>query len=427
MDITFRLWKKTGRQEPEKGWNIMADICWNGYRVRKSTQESCPAKFWKGKNGVFVSDKMPYYYLINEKLSKLQNDLAKFYHEAKYRHHLPLPEEVVAFYDNLIQPENTEPKEEAKPQVILLIDTIKRYQAYKAGTENATEINKDNYLRFFKQVIDWLQEFEENIPLEKVGSIFLSDYANFLLDNELENNTVQAHIKRIKTVINYCRNVLDLPIDKSYKEFSMSYIEPDIVFLLPHEIDLLRQAQFKEDEKDLEQARDFFLFGCYVGARYADLVSFTMANILHLGNGKVSLQYRPKKTPNVTVNVSVVKPAWEILEKYAEGKKLLPTFRNDEINNLIKDVAKRVGINTKINRTTFGKKNTTKTYFKYERLTMHCSRHTFATICFMRGMKELEVQNFLGHTNTSRTKRYIHLAEGFKTEAMEKVWDWMAE
>lgn len=42
----------------------------------------------------------------------------------------------------------------------------------------------------------------------------------------------------------------------------------------------------------------------------------------------------------------------------------------------------------------------------------------------MRGMSEITVQNFLGHTNTNRTKRYIHLAEGFKTEAMEKIWEW---
>jgi site-specific recombinase XerD len=235
---------------------------------------------------------------------------------------------------------------------------------------------------------------------------------------------VQAHIKRIKTVINHCRNVLDLPIDRSYKEFSMKYIEPDIVFLLPHEIDLLRKVQFKDNEQDLEQVRDFFLFGCYVGARYADLVSFTSANILQAGEGKVSLQYRPKKTPNVTVNVSLITPAWKILEKYAGSKKLLPAFRNDEINALIKVVAERAGINAKINRTTFGKKRSTETYFKYQRLTMHCSRHTFATICFMRGMEEITVQNFLGHTNVSRTKRYIHLAEGFKAEAMEKIWDW---
>ncbi len=89
---------------------------------------------------------------------------------------------------------------------------------------------------------------------------------------------------------------------------------------------------------------------------------------------------------------------------------------------LSKPIAKRAGIISKTAHTIFAKKRRTEVFEKWEYLTMHSARHTFATICFLSGMSEVTVQRFLGHSKITTTKRYIHLAEAFKTESIKNAW-----
>ncbi len=88
---------------------IYVDISWDGYRLRKSTQEFCPKYVWIGNKDAFVSDEVSYSSL-NEKLNTLKEKLTKFLNEAAY---VPFPDEVTAFCDTLILPNKSEIK---KPQ-----------------------------------------------------------------------------------------------------------------------------------------------------------------------------------------------------------------------------------------------------------------------------------------------------------------------
>jgi site-specific recombinase XerD len=437
MNIKFYLKRYEPKPEPERGSLITAQMTFGNMVVRKSTGEVCKKIHWIGKTDKYVSQKADYYYIINQRLTKIRTHILDFFSRCRQNNRIPTKKELIAHYENFFLP--TTPEQLIEQEVeqaasiptktnktttskLTISDAIRNYQIYKAGTNDVKIINKDNYLRFFNQTAGYLEDFGlSETKVSSVDSLFLSDFSNSLFDAELEHNTVHAHFKRIKTVLNYCKDTLDVDVSKNYKEYKINYIEPDIVFLLPSEIDLLHKLKFSADEVELEQARDFFLFGCYVGARYGDLVSFNQANIIDAPKGKV-LQYRPKKSKNTIVSIFLVNKALAILEKYPNEPKLLPFFKNDRINELIKPIAKEAGITAKVQHTTFAKRHTTQIYEKWERLTMHCSRHTFATVCFLSGMTELTVQRFLGHTKADTTKRYIHFAESFKSNAMQNAW-----
>lgn len=61
-------------------------------------------------------------------------------------------------------------------------------------------------------------------------------------------------------------------------------------------LEKLKQLEFHELERDLEQARDLFLFACYSGVAYCDLVSITKKELSRDEEGALWLKYRRQKT-----------------------------------------------------------------------------------------------------------------------------------
>ena len=103
------------------------------------------------------------------------------------------------------------------------------------------------------------------------------------------------------------------------------------------------------DDKELQAARDIFIFQCYIGCRISDLLSFTPDNIVTTDNG-VSVQYVPSKTkeerPRV-VKAYLAPTAIEILNRYQSGTRdtIFPFFGTGKLNDLIRQTLKKAGIN----------------------------------------------------------------------------------
>lgn len=53
--------------------------------------------------------------------------------------------------------------------------------------------------------------------------------------------------------------------------------------------------------------------------------------------------------------------------------------------------------------------------------TVHSLRHTFASWCLQKGLSLPEVQELLGHSDMSMTRRYAHLATGVTVERAKGV------
>jgi integrase len=54
-------------------------------------------------------------------------------------------------------------------------------------------------------------------------------------------------------------------------------------------------------------------------------------------------------------------------------------------------------------------------------VSLHTFRHTFATVCLMRGIDIKTVSDFLGHTSVRMTEKYLHVLPDHKMAAISKV------
>lgn len=130
----------------------------------------------------------------------------------------------------------------------------------------------------------------------------------------------------------------------------------------------------------LRQARDLFLFQCYTGLAYSDLMSFDYANCEEIG-GK--LFYHAKRTKTDTDFVfQLLSPAVTLLETY--GFKL-PNISNQKYNDYLKAIGAMVGV---------------------DGLHSHMGRATAATLFLSKGMPINVVARVLGHTTLRQTTRY---------------------
>ena len=151
-------------------------------------------------------------------------------------------------------------------------------------------------------------------------------------------------------------------------------------------VDCINEEQFNAIKElsitapHIRKARDLFLFQCYTGLAYSDLMSFSYKNCEEI-DGK--LFYHAKRTKTNTDFVfQILEPAKEILEKYDYN---LPSFSNQKYNDYLKVVGGLVGAPS---------------------LHSHMGRATAATMFLSKGMQLNVVAKVLGHTNIRQTQRY---------------------
>jgi len=150
---------------------------------------------------------------------------------------------------------------------------------------------------------------------------------------------------------------------------------------------------------------DLFVFSCYTGLAYIDVINLTPANIsIGVDQGQWLITHRQKT--DVIVKVPLLPKALVIINTYKtnpkalhEGK-LFPSISNQRLNSYLKEVATLCGIE--------------------KELTFHCARHTFATtVTLSNGVPIESVSKMLGHTKISTTQIYAKVIEKKLSDDMQ--------
>ena len=150
----------------------------------------------------------------------------------------------------------------------------------------------------------------------------------------------------------------------------------------------LKAICFDELEKEMETARDVFLFACYTGAAYFDLMELSKKHLIRDDNGSLWLKFKRQKT-GVLCRIKLLPEAVRLIEKMHsdERETLLPHIKYPTYQSCLKALRLRSGIS-----------------FPF---TLHTARHTFATLITLeQGVPIETVSKMLGHSNVSMTERY---------------------
>lgn len=254
--------------------------------------------------------------------------------------------------------------------------TFLDYCKKRRDERKVCEHTKKRYDVFIK----FLQSWGEIVTFSDCNVSKVRTMDEYLHKQGKVQSTIYDYHKYLKLFINDA--IVDGLIEQNpYKSLSFHIGKGEKQY-----VDCVTEEQFnaikglKFSTPHLQKARDLFLFQCYTGLAYSDLMSFEYSNCEEVG-GKWF--YHAKRTKTDTDFVfQLLAPAVSLLKAY---KFKLPHISNQRYNDYLKVVGRMVGI---------------------DGLHSHMGRATAATLFLSKGMPINIVARVLGHTTLRQTTRY---------------------
>jgi integrase len=296
-----------------------------------------------------------------------------------------------------------------------LVDYFDYYAMHKKSTlENSTftklNVNKHLLQRFQR-------EAKKEYCIHEVDSKFKLDFEKYCLENNYAPNTIARTIRFIKTI---CYHAKSNGIQTSYQldNIKVKFEKVDKIYLTKEELRLIENAELQHDY--LDNSRDWLLISCETGQRVSDFMRFNKEQIRFEGDVPL-IEFTQVKTDTI-MSVPLSKKVRAILEK-RNGEFPRP-ISDQRYNEYIKEVCKIAGLDEVIKggkQDTITKKKVKGSFPKYELVTSHIGRRSFATNNYGRIPTPL-LMNVTGHTTEgmfleyigkTQTDKSIHLAQYF--------------
>ena len=153
-------------------------------------------------------------------------------------------------------------------------------------------------------------------------------------------------------------------------------------------LDKLKALHFDGLDEDMKTSRDVFLFACYTGAAYCDLMTLNHKHLIRDDEGALWLKFNRQKT-GVLCRVKLLPEALRLINRLSdEGRDtLLPHINYLTYQSRLKVLRLRASIALPF--------------------TSHTARHTFATLVTLeQGVPIETVSKMLGHSTVRMTERY---------------------
>lgn len=236
---------------------------------------------------------------------------------------------------------------------------------------------------------------------------WLTNYKNYKPSN------IVRHFKRLTGLLNVavdtgaCTNL-------AYKKWKVgSEKASDLSIALT--VDEVAEIEALELVGYLAGARDLFLVGVYTGQRFSDYSRIAKGDLsAELGRLNVIQQKTKAK-----VVVDVTAKLAEILAKYDYT---MPTISNQKFNNYIKEVCELcplLKVQTKIGYTKGGKYKE-EMVWRYNMVSSHTARRTFATLAYERNTPLPAIMALTGHKTEKSFMAYIKTSKEKQAEIFGK-------
>lgn len=384
--------------------------------------ESINPEFWNVKTcRVNETRKYPTFPEFNHRLDSIESEIKKLLYKIKNDQITPTIEDFKQRLDQVIKPESIQLKietkqltEKEKIQQMSLFEFIDYYLKI-AQIKHSTY---KGYNTTRNSLLDYQEKKRIKLSFKNIDIDFYSSYIDFLQKQNLSKNTIGQRIKVIKALLREATD-RDIEVSQDYKKKSFKRINEtsDTIYLNESELMKLYNIETspesmeilkKEYHRDtlptyLDRARDLFLVGCWTGLRMSDYSRLSSDNIK---DGKIEIT--TKKTEQKVV-IPIHKVVNEILMKYNYQFPKSPT--NQVFNRFIKDVAKIAGINEPITtEITKGGLKVAQSTEKYNLVTSHTARRSFATNAFLADMPSISIMKITGHKTESAFMKYIKMS-----------------
>jgi len=290
-------------------------------------------------------------------------------------------------------------------------DSQTMYEWIEAWIEKSE--NTYHTIRPYYSTLNSLREFAPTLEWDDIDVNFYYDFVSHLTKQGFAKNTIGARIKNLKV---FCNAAFERSVHRNiaYQAFKKLTEESFNIYLNEDELTTIYELDLSA-HPHLDKVRDLFLVGCWTGCRWSDLDKVISDNIE--GN---FIRLEQQKTKNrVTIPLhSIVK---KILEKH---KGLIPgMISNQKFNDYIKDVCELAKFSGRVSKSiTKGGKRHTEVMEKWEMVSSHTARRSFATNLYKSGFPSISIMSITGHKTEKAFLGYIKVNEQEHAEMLEKHW-----
>jgi site-specific recombinase XerD len=310
-------------------------------------------------------------YVQNNKLLDIRADLMAIHHDLERRGKRATPKIVRMLYTGELQ-------EKAS-----LVQAMQHYIRVRRAEPDISESTLKNFERQQKNVLKFLaHEKEMKVMCADVGLKLLTHLDQYLRN---EKGHGQTYTNRI---IGFVKTVMDFAVLQEWVEYnplhSYKYRRPvrkKKIYLTQDE--LQRMIDFDFAESRLAMVRDLFVFQCFTGLAYAELMRFDRSWIGLGVDGRDWIFTDRQKVHGSSCEIPLFDTARRILEQW---RYQVPQLDNQQYNRYLKQIAFMCGIE--------------------KRLTTHVGRKTFGNILQENGVSIESISGMYGHADTKMTQSY---------------------
>lgn len=263
--------------------------------------------------------------------------------------------------------------------------TLQRYETTKSHLE---KFLIDNY-----KVSDYL--------VKKVDVQFINSFIYYLkTEKSLSHNSAVKYVAYLKKIIRIAVSNGWLEKDPFYN-FKIKTQRIEKEFLTQYELVQIIEKEFCINRLIL--VRDIFIFCCYTGLSYSDVLKLKLKDIVKGIDGSNWINIKRTKTKFLS-KIPLLPIAQNLINHYNDNEnqdaKIFPVFSNQKMNGYLKEIADLCKIS--------------------KHLTFHMARHTFATtVTLSNGVPLESVSKMLGHQSVKTTQHYAKILDVKLSEDMD--------
>lgn len=420
--------EKFAPEELEKYWKtklqIICSVAASGKRTKAYTGKRIAPKFWDSEQ---ERSNTKLYRLYGTDLNTILNDLntaATKHAEAKEN----LGEAVsIEELRLLIKPEKSKNSiEKLEPS---FEDRFKFFlENHKTSSGFPIRGNtKKVYTTLKKFLLDFSKKKSHSLKFDKIDKHFVSEFQSYLNNGvsiftkkRMVDSSKAKYIMRLKTFIKFYQEREQINLFRM-SDIKVSQKGESEIYVLSLQKLLKLQSEEIEDDR-LSKARDLFCFMCWTGQRISDYRGLDKSAFIKNDQGILHWKLSAKKsTLGRMLSVPIIEYAREIYSKNDGPPQL--TVSDDKFRAALKDLGAAVEFNFPVKKIKYynGMAKIDTVQF-FEVMTPHVARKTFITNSLILGVPERVVKEISDHKDEKSFRRYINLADSYKTAKLMEAY-----
>lgn len=417
MEVSFYL----KNPKAEKETIVYSRICYNGYQLKYYLSEKINPIFWnKNTQRAIKTPKFPSSPEFNRRLVLTDSKIKEIFYKYQNDNENLIPSEET--FKELLNKEFKKVEAKIDPtktffgfyeKVIELTETGGRVvqKTGKAYSKGTIQIYKNTYNR--------LKEFQVfkkiKIDFDTIDQRFYYDFVAFMNNQEHSINTIGKDIKTLKTILEEATQAgVNKNLTYKNSKFKVLTEESDSIYLKESELNEIESYDLKD--ASLERVRDMFIIGCYTGLRFSD---FSILNSNSIKDGFIEII---TVKGNQSIAIPIHSKVKKILEKY--NGELPKAISNQKFNEKLKEIGVQIPclIESFSKEITKGGNTVSNDFAKWELLTTHTARRSFATNEYLAGTPAITIMAITGHKTEKMFMKYLKLIPKEHAVLLEKRW-----